>query len=74
MRKSHNIAYLKGATNIDDERYRELMAEDGIEIPEEDLWSPRVNASYIAEDPEFRAPYVQKKLAAAGLMEETTHE
>ena len=67
--KNHNIQYLRGNRHIDDKRYQELMAEEGVEIPDEDLYTPRVNQAFIKEEPEWRAGYVLKKLAENGLLE-----
>ena len=73
-KRNHNIQYLRGNRHIDDKRYQELMAEDMIIIPDEDLYTPRVNLEFIKEDPGFRSAYVRKKLSENGLLEEEVYE
>ena len=68
--KNYNIQYLKGNRHIDDKRYQELMAEEGVEIPDEYLNTPEINKSFIDEDPEWRTTFVRRKLAENGLLGE----
>lgn len=73
-KKSHNWLYLRGDRHIDDKRYQELCAEQGIEIPDEHLWTPEINKTYIDQDPEKNGAYIRKKLAAHGLLKEAAHD
>ena len=65
--KSHNILYLRGDKHIDDKRYQELLLEEGLEIPDEDLYTPRVNLHYIKQNKERNIPFLKRKLAQNGL-------
>ena len=67
--QNFNWLYLRGDKHIDDRRYQEMCAEEGVVIPDSALYTPAVNDSYIEMNPEKNRPYVNKKLAEHGLLE-----
>ena len=66
---NYNWLSLRGDRHITDERYQELMAEEGVFILDEYLHTPEINESYLAIDPEKNQAYLNKLYAANGLLE-----
>lgn len=70
-KKNHNFLYLRGDHHWTDESFRDMVfEEEGVWIPDEDLHTPKINQVYIDKNPEKNAPYIAKKLAEHGLLQE----
>ena len=72
---NYNILFLAGQHHVTDEIYQRIIKEDyDVEIPDEFLYTHRVNEYYVSLNPEDNIPYLNKKLAENGLYEEDTNE
>ena len=71
--KEYNWRYLVG-DKMTDEQYQRLCAEEGIIIPDEHLHTTKINDAFVALDPKNNGPFLMRKLAEHGLLEELEHE
>ena len=71
LRQNYNLFYLQGQKHVTDKHYQQLIQETyGHDIPEEDLYTTRVNNYYVSLNPEENRTYLMKKLAENGLYKE----
>lgn len=68
--RHHNFLFLQGDPTWTDEAFREMVHEQkGVWIPDEDMYTARINDVYVNDNPEKNRPYINKLLAKHGLLD-----